>query len=189
MNYDMTTTQTTGTNNNFFSEPTPIIERQDSNLYFTGSIDETSAYRFMYLLHEIEKSRRDYVDKTCNVYLTSNGGSCTSGLLMYDALRRSSLDITVIASGFIASSATIVMLGSDKRKCTANTNFLVHSISTWVSGTVAFVKSNVAHSEMLFQQFVDIYGKHSKITKDMMQQETFLSSKQALDLQLVTEVL
>lgn len=183
------TTNKTGSNDNFFEQSTTIVKRQDSNLYFTGDIDETSAYRFMYLLHEIEKSKSDYVDKTCNLYLTSNGGSCTSGLLMYDALRSSSLDITVIASGFIASSATIVILGSDKRKCTANTNFLVHSLSTCVSGTLAYVKSNVAHSEMLFQQFVDIYSKHTKITKDMMQQETFLSAKQALDLQLVTEVL
>lgn len=182
-------TTPTGTNNNLYDEPTAIVERQDNKLYFTGRINEVSAYRFLYLLHEIEKSKRDYVDKTCTLYLTSTGGECSSGLLMYDALRSSSLDITVITSGFIASAATIVMLASDKRKCTSNTNFLVHSIWSNVYGALPYVKSNLSYSEMLEQQFVDIYSKHTKITKDMMQQETFLSAKQALDLQLVTEVL
>jgi|SanBayMetagenome_1026888.scaffolds.fasta_scaffold12432_2 ATP-dependent protease ClpP protease subunit len=179
MNYDMTTTQT-DTNNNFFEPSTAIVEIQDGNLYFTGDIDDKSAYRFMYLLHEIEKSKRDYVDKTCKLYLTSNGGHCTSGLLMYDVLRNSSLDITVIASGVISSTAIIPLLGTDKRKCTSNTNFMIQSASTWVSSTF---------SEMLFQQFVDIYSKHTKITKDMMQEEIFFGAKQALDLQLVNEVL
>lgn len=180
---------TTDNNSNFFTTPVPVIERLDNNLYFTGEIDATSAHKFRYLLHEIEKERRDLTDKGCTIYINSNGGSCTAGLLMYDALRNSSLDITLIASGFVASSATIVMLGSDKRKCTANTTFLVHNLSTYVSGTLSYVRSNVAYSEMLLQQFSDIYSKYTKITKNTLEQETFLNAKQALDLQLVTEIM
>lgn len=166
-----------------------LVERVDNNIYFTGHIDTVSCHNFIKLLHEIEKDRRDLNDKSCTLYLNSDGGLCTASLLMYDALRSSSLDITVVALGFVASSATIVMLGSDKRMCTTNTTFLVHSIYSYINGALPYVKSNVAYSEMLFSKFVDIYSKHTKVTKEMLQEETFLSAKQALDLQLVNEVM
>jgi ATP-dependent protease ClpP protease subunit len=99
-----------------------------------------------------------------------------------------SLDITIIASGFIASSASIVLLGRDKRLCTPNTNFLIHPISTYAWGKLPDIKNTVAFSEMLQEQFLGIYQKHSKVTKEMLQQETYFNAAKALDLQLVSAI-
>ena len=163
--------------------------RLNNNLYFTGEMNESSSYKFLYLLHQLEHEKIAVLDKQCNLYINSSGGTCTSGLLMYDALRNSPLDITVIAPGFIGSSATIVLLGRDKRLCTPNTNFLIHPISTFACGRLPDVKNRLAYGQILEDQFFGIYQKHTKISRDMMQEETYFSSSKALDIQLVSKII
>jgi ATP-dependent protease ClpP protease subunit len=158
-------------------------------IYFTGEITETSSYKFIYLLHQLEGEKSKTSDKDCAIRINSVGGSCTSGLLMYDALRSSSLDISILASGFIPSSATIVLLCAEKRFCTQNTNFLVHPVPSFMFGRLPDVKNQLAYGEILESQFVNIYQKHTKITKEMMQQETYFDSEKALNLQLISKII
>jgi len=91
---------------------------------------------------------------------------------MYDSICNSTLDITIVAQGFVASSATILLKTiSDK-----NTTFLTHELNTNHINN----KACLEYDTKLKDKFIAIYNKRTLITSDMLDRDTYLTSEQAL---------
>ncbi|GAA6622738.1 ClpP family protease [Scytonema sp. NUACC26] len=166
-----------------------VCEIAANAMYFTGNIDNESAHQFVYYLRELETRYSDKQNKNITLYLCSDGGRVTSALRMYDILNQSSLNVTVVCEGYVASSGTIVMLGAKRRLCTAHTNFLIHPISSGNDGTLAYLKSNIKFLDTLDDIVCSIYNKHTFITRTMIDVETFLTAEQAKQYALIDEVI
>lgn len=160
-----------------------------NEIFFTGDIQDDSAHVFVRKLRELEKEYIDKYDKNIILYLNSFGGSCTSGLRMYEALRKTTLNIVALAEGYVASSGTIVLLGCATRKATRYTQFLVHPISGGNYNTLPNNRSYLKFMENINDIYLEIYKEHTSITSTMMEVETYLTATQAKELNLIQEII
>ena len=166
-----------------------ICEIKGTDLYFTGEIHLESAHTFVSNLRQLENRLSDCIDKSINLYLCSDGGEIPSALRMYDVMKASSLNVTVIVEG-ICSSAATYLLCIGKVKAYPNTSFLIHPLRGHTNGTLAEGKSVINWYESLADRMLNIYkGKTSKITLEMINAETYLTVSEAKDIGLVDEVL
>jgi len=133
-----------------------------------------------------------------HVFLTSGGGFVYNGLAMFDSLVDLSnycpTDIT--ASGICGSAAFLIFLGIpyENRKCTMNTEFLVHQVSCGYVGTTAAIEEGAADLKRLNQKMFDIISKNTKITKEKLKKvydgkkDWYFDAKTAKELGVVSEI-
>ena len=162
----------------------------DSELYFSGEISLVSAHYLSRKLKEIEKDKEPFVDKTLNLHLTSDGGCVSSGLKLYDAIASSTLDITVIAEGMVASAATFMMFAK-KAKMTRHAFLLLHEINFGFFLSHSNVKAHLEHVDKLTTAIIAIYNKkiNPPIVRELIYPDWIIDSTKALELGIVDEVI
>ena len=108
---------------------------------------------------------------------------------MYDSICNSILDITIVAQGFVASSATILLCATDKTISDKNTTFFLHDLTHELNTNHINNKACLEYDTKLKDKFIAIYNKRTLITSDMLDRDTYLTSEQALQLKLVNEII
>ena len=79
-------------------------------IFLNGEIDDDMANVFIAQLLYLEQEAENPI----TIYINSNGGSINAGLMIYDAIQGSQLDINMIATGLAASMAAIILAGGQK---------------------------------------------------------------------------
>ena len=74
-------------------------------MFLNGSIDAESANVFLAELLYLEETCKEAV----TIYINSPGGEVNAGLMIYDALQGSSLDINLVCTGMAASMAAVIL--------------------------------------------------------------------------------
>lgn len=98
-------------------------------IYMFGPIGHGCA---THLMADIFEARRLGADKLV-VFLNSPGGDVSEALAVHDVIQAAG-DVEVVAYGMSASAACMVVLqGAAKRSTFANTRFMLHELSRWVS--------------------------------------------------------
>lgn len=162
------------------------VNKIDDNLYLIGEINMQSVNELHQHINQVEK---DSNINHLNLYLTSDGGSVSEGLKLFDILQSSRIGFTIYATGFVASAATLLLFTKHKTVIYKNTMLAFHELRQWSDGSFSNVTARLNMAEKLLDKVVSIYNsKTSEITKEWLIVDKYLDSEQALSMKIVDEV-
>src|ERR1017187_46733 len=154
-------------------------EQQMRRIYLTGEIN-TKAYRS--LSRKLFSARE--ANEDVDLILNSVGCSPYDAMAIYDLITASKeiIQIDTIATGLVASAATLVLAAGKKRYMTANAWVMVHEDTTDVveDDKVSDIERKVAHGRRLENQWNELLAKHTKLRADewtlVNKTETYLTA-------------
>lgn len=138
-------------------------------------------------------------DNVIDLRIFCDGGNVIEGWAIYDRLRATGKDISVIVEGKAASMATIIMMAApkDKRKAYSNTIFKVHN--PWIDGLYLHeVNANglrKAADDLQREQdkMLDLYEERCECSREEMQalmdEDKWIGTDEAIRMGLIAEVI
>jgi ATP-dependent protease ClpP protease subunit len=176
-------------------ESSDILQIKDS-VYFYA---EVTPQNILKLLVALDKATRHALESyhdinECRVYLYVNsfGGDAYSGLSAMDHIRLNRVSVITVADGFVASAATLILLGGHERKMLKNAKVLIHQLSTQFLGKFKDLLDEVDNSKELMANFKEIYGKETymknKEIDDLIHKELHMNARQALKYGFVDDI-
>ena len=154
-------------------------------VFLTGDIDTEMANNFLSQLLYLEQEP----DKPVKIYINSHGGEVNAGLMIYDAIQGSKLDITMICAGIAASMAAILLAGGrkDKRLILKHSKVMIHEplISNGVGGSATSIKK-ISDSINETRDIVnEILAEHTGRTVEEINEATnfdnYMNAQEAID--------
>jgi ATP-dependent protease ClpP protease subunit len=154
-------------------------------------------------------TRWSRLDPGCDmtILLNSPGGIVTAGMDLYDSLlelRRKGHKLTIVARGYAASMASIVLQAADVRVMGREAYLLIHEPSGMALGSLGEIEDTTSWMTMMADRVLDIYASRCQeagangtaenpLTKAQLKRgwnrkDWWISSDQALKGGLVDEV-
>jgi ATP-dependent protease ClpP protease subunit len=126
------------------------------------------------------------------LHLNSPGGDIFEGVAIYQALKAHDAQVHVIVDALAASAASFIAQAGDKITMTRAATMMIHDGSGLVWGNAADMRSTADLLDKLSNTIADIYSARAGETVDfwrnMMIQETWFNSQEAVDAGLADEV-
>jgi ATP-dependent Clp protease protease subunit len=160
-------------------------------IYFNGEINFNSILKIQKLINEaISKKKIDTLD----LHITSNGGDCCAGLFGYDMLKTSKIPIYTYCDGFIASSASLLFLGGNKRFITKNSFIMIHQLSIEnFFGKHNEMQDYIYNTNMIMQKMKNIYLEETLIPNKHLEKillrDIYIDSETCLKYNFVNKIL
>lgn len=132
--------------------------------------------------------------------ISSPGGSVEAGMRIAAMIEGMPQKTTAILNGLVASIATPITLAADKVLARNNSMMMIHNASTFTWGDKNQMRKDANTLEQIDEQLIDAYiariekneklvdgdeVKTRKMLKKMMDEETWIPAKKALELGLV----
>lgn len=127
--------------------------------------------------------------------INSGGGSVYAGFEMYSILRAAGVPTRVEVQSLAGSAASVVMAGADTVAASPVGQVMIHLPSTYTEGNQITHRESVQMLEAVTGSILAAYehkcgGKTGRdALRRMMDRETFLTAREALDAGLVDEIL
>ena len=145
-----------------------------NKIFFYRDVDEDSVQELITKLHEMEHMSK------VTIFIKSDGGDVYSGLCAMDHMRASPLEITTVADGMCASSATLILYGGDRRLMLQNARILIHQVSSDFSGKFEELKAEKRNLKSIMKQIRSVYEENSEIPDEKldkyMEKDVYLKS-------------
>lgn len=145
-----------------------------NKIFFYKGVDDDSISELVTKLHELE-----HLSKV-TIFIKSDGGDVYSGFSAMDHMRASPLEITTVADGLCASSATLLLYGGDHRLMMKNARILIHQASSDFSGgKFDDLDDEKRHIKSIMKQMREVYKNipAEKLNKCMKKDVYLTSSK------------
>lgn len=146
--------------------------------------DATSALTFKEALAEVKTDK-------LTVRINSNGGSVSEGLAIYNQLSDFPGELITKVDGFAASAASVIFMAGTKRIVPNSSLLMIHNAWTYGEGDSKQLRKLADDLEKITQPSVDVYvektGQEESTIKAMMDNETWITSKEAVDLGFATQ--
>jgi ATP-dependent protease ClpP protease subunit len=151
----------------------------ESHIYIYGAIGQYSV--------SAERIRNDIASSNSNdivVHISSQGGEVYEGYTIYNLLKNSGKNISVVIEGFCASIATLIALvGKDLPTMYETASFMIHNPFTGVEGDANQLRKTAEHLDAIKAELIKVYGEKTGLSNtelwDMMDKETFFTASQA----------
>ena len=177
-------------------ENSQVLQIKDSVYFYAEVKPET----ILKLLSALDKATQyaqtmcyNIYDARVYLYINSCGGDAYCGLSAMDHIRLNPVPIVTVADGYVASAATLILLGGTERKVLSNAKILIHQLSTQFWGKFKDLLDEVANSKELMRSFKKIYGSYTSMKKtqidELLQKELHMNDQQALKNGFVDEIL
>lgn len=144
-------------------------------------------------LKRIDAALRAIGDKEVDVYINSPGGDMFEGIAIYNRLREHSQKVTTKVLGLAASAASIIYLAGEERQVASSAFLMIHNCWTCVCGNRHAFRSAADTMEEFDAAMGDLYaetsGQPEADMAELMDDETFIRGKRALELGLATGLL
>jgi ATP-dependent Clp protease, protease subunit len=137
----------------------------------------------------------DDPEKDVSVYLNSPGGSLSSALAIYDAMRFIAPDVQTICFGIAMSGGSLILAGGAERKRMAlpNARILIHQPSSGFQGQSSDVEIHAREVLELRRRTEEIYALHTGQTVEQlhadMERDRFFSASEAEEYGLIDRVI
>jgi ATP-dependent Clp protease protease subunit len=164
-------------------------------LNFVGSVDKSSAQAAIDKLHMWSVT---FPGAALTIVFNSPGGSVIDGMALFDYirfLRDEGHRVTIIALGYAASMAGILLQAGDVRVMAKGSWLLIHEVAFSTSGKIGEIEDMYKFGERLKKQAADIFIERSggKLTAAVLEanwtrKDWWLSPDEALALGLIDEV-
>lgn len=168
-------------------------QAREADVYIFGDITsypwkpgDTSAAS---LVQELQELDADVI----NVHIDCYGGSVKEGWGIYNTLKHHKATVNTYADGFVASAALYPFLAGNNRYASAVSAFFLHEVVTSAYGYAEDLRDAAEDADKMttigIQAFVETTGCSEGKIKELMQKETWLDPKEALELHIATAVL
>lgn len=168
----------------------------EADVYIDGEIvtdeyldSDTSASGFRDALKEIGNV------KTINLHINSPGGSVFEGTAIFNMLKNSKAFINVYIDGLAASIASVIAMAGDKIYMPANAMLMIHNPWVVCEGNANELRKMADDLEKIGNLSTETYVKRSngkanaEEIQNLMDEETWLTAKEAVELGLADEVM
>lgn len=155
-----------------------------NKIFFYKNVDDESVAELVTKLHELE-----HLSKV-TIFIKSDGGDVYSGFSAMDHMRTSPLEITTVADGLCASSATLILYGGDKRLMMKNARILIHQASSEFSGgKFEDLDDEKRHMKSIMKQMREVYKDipEDKLDK-FMKKDVYITSKECIKYNIVSGI-
>ena len=130
--------------------------------------------------------------ETIDVFINSYGGSVSQGFTIYNLLREHNAKVTTYCTGFACSIASIIFLAGDERIMQDASLLMIHNPFCMTVGNASELRKQADDLDKMAQVSVDIYckatGLSEQVIKEMMDAETWITSKEAYELGFATSL-
>lgn len=159
-----------------------------------GAIDEDAFKDFTLKIDALEASPKVSKKKPLVIEITSEGGSPYIALAIVSRMRRSAFDIVTIASGLVASAATLIFVTGGKRLMTQEAWLMIHEDSGEMSGSVSTLERDMKHMRAMEDQwnviFADNTGPSAQYWEKLHAEgDTYLTPERCLELGIIDEII
>ncbi len=127
-------------------------------------------------------------------YINSPGGSVAAGLAIYDVMQLISSPVNTTCLASAASMGAVLLAGgTGKRSCLKHSRVMIHQVSSGFHGTAADINIQVAETNKLYDQLLDILSLHTKQDKKKLKKDCdrdfWMSSTEALNYGVIDQVI
>lgn len=144
-------------------------------------------------LKRIDAALRAIGERDVTVYINSPGGDMFEGIAIYNRLREHSHEVTTKVLGMAASAASVVYLAGKKREVASSAFLMIHNCWTFLAGNRHYLRDVADDMEEFDAAMADLYAETSaqpvESMAEMMDDETFIRGKRAVELGLATGLL
>jgi ATP-dependent Clp protease protease subunit len=164
-----------------------------SEILIYGYIGKYEDVDYKGFRNSFQKILTSYKDVTVRIH--SGGGSVYEGLAIYDLMRSSDSNITVIVEGMAASMASIIALGGDVIQMTQNAFFMMHAPSAGCHGDKSAMQSTAAQLTQAENRLVEIYKERTQAEESVIldwmkpNNDTWVDSDQCLTMKICDEII
>ena len=129
------------------------------------------------------------------LHINSVGGDLYGGVSIYNRLKELDAEITTINDGLAASAASIIYQAGDVRKMNSGSNLMVHQASGFLFGyynnadLTQVSKQLEAANKAAINIYVEASGRSEREMKKLVNDETWMTGKEAVDAGLADEVI
>ena len=154
-------------------------------LFINGEIDGDTANDFLSEFLFLEQES----DKPITIYVNSPGGEVNAGLMIYDIIQESSMDINMVCTGMAASMAAILVAGGQKgrRYILPHSKMMIHEplLGNGVGGSATSIR-NISESIMKTRDITNgILAEHTGKTIEEIDEATsfdnYMDAQQAIE--------
>jgi ATP-dependent Clp protease, protease subunit len=145
----------------------------------------STIYDFNYKMKSIKK------DEDIELEINSYGGDVFLGIDICNTLRSHPGHVTIIITGIAASAASIICMGADTIKAFSNTQMMVHNAWTFAAGNAKELRKIADDLESIGESVLASYTHRldEEEAEKLLDNETYLSAKKALEKGLVDEII
>ena len=120
------------------------------------------------------------------VYINSPGGDCFAASRIYSMLVEYPFDVTVKIDGIAASAASVIAMAGDNVLMARTGMIMIHNPSTIAVGEASDMQAAIRVLEEVKESIINSYEKKTGLRRAklsaMMDEETWMNAKRALDL-------
>lgn len=145
---------------------------------------------------EIRSQIKSFGDiKELNIYVNSSGGDFFEGISIYNLLNRLNCKKNVYIDGLACSISSVISMVGDNIYMPKNTMIMIHNPYNYACGNAKELRDVAFRLDKIGENIKDIYLNKSNglISLDdltsLMNNETWLNSKEAKEIGLCTEIL
>lgn len=144
-------------------------------------------------LKRIDAALRAIGERDVTVYINSPGGDMFEGIAIYNRLKQHSHKVTTKVLGMAASAASVIYLAGSDRQVASSAFLMIHNCWTFLAGNRHYLRDVADDMQEFDAAMADLYAETSgQATEDMaelMDDETYIRGKRAVELGLATSVL
>lgn len=126
-----------------------------------------------------------------NLYINSPGGSVTEGCAIYSALKRHKAKVNVYIDGQCSSIASVIAMAGDKIVMSPVATMMIHNPISALVGEAKDMRHLASVLDILKETIINAYVTKSSLSREeiseLMNQETYFTSKQAIEKGFATE--
>ena len=141
----------------------------------------------------IDAALRAIGERDVTVYINSPGGDMFEGIAIYNRLREHSHKVSTKVLGMAASAASVIYLAGEERQVASSAFLMIHNCWTFLAGNRHYLRDVAADMEEFDAAMADLYAETSgqpvESMAEMMDDETFIRGKRAVELGLATGLL
>ncbi len=146
---------------------------------------DVGSYDFAKELGEVETAN-------LNVHINSYGGSVSEGLAIHNLLKQFDGNVTTICDGFGCSIASVIFMAGSKRVMNKGSLLMIHNAWTFAMGNAKELRKQAEDLEKITEPSIQIYLDNSNLSREeiveLMDQETWITSEEALQYGFATEI-
>lgn len=169
-------------------------ESKTIDIYIYGDITswdwserDTSSYTLSKQLEQLEDVEQ------INIFINSYGGEVAEGLAIYNMLKRHRAKITTYADGFACSIASVIFAAGDERIMYDTSLLMIHNAWAYTAGNANELKKQAEDLDKITQASVNAYmgivNIEEEELKQMLDDETWINSDEALEKGFVTQII
>lgn len=158
-------------------------------LYINGDIDNELAQSLQLQIDECIRNGVSEIEFRFN----SNGGSVTSGLLIYDLISSlTDIKTTAYVYGVAASAATYGVLACDESSIAPNGQFMIHEPQGGIYGDIETIENDLEYFSGLRSQILAIYASKTGLTPDEIVEKWkpawYMSANEAVEFKFIDKI-